>query len=96
MTAEFECSCCGSEDVFDKTLPEWPCTMCAKPQALFDSACAECQRMLFGEALAELFGIKPDYNPMEDYGAPEFRVFRGEFTYAHEPNLFTSRIGLRE
>lgn len=83
------CHNCGSEDVFDKTEASWPCKRCSEPMAKFESICVECGKELLASVLAELFfgedyAVHPDdydhlQNPKEDYGAPEFRVFRGSF-----------------
>lgn len=58
---------CGSEDVFDKSLPEWPCDRCGEHLALYKSTCQGCQTN------------EPQFNPNEDYGAREFRFFHGSF-----------------
>jgi hypothetical protein len=78
------CGFCGSEDVFDKTLPEWSCLRCKENTALYESVCVECQKELFAGALAEALGLidRDDETLLEsreDYGSTSHRVFLGSF-----------------
>jgi hypothetical protein len=88
ITAEHTCKHCGSEDIFDKRLPEWPCKRCNEYTALYKSVCVECQKELFGVALSVLLLGDDDIDrddlnhllhPREDYGDAEHRVFNGVF-----------------
>jgi hypothetical protein len=54
----FTCGFCGSEDVFNKTLPEWPCNVCGDYTALFEGMCVECQKGLLAAAIAEALGVE--------------------------------------
>lgn len=76
------CAFCSSEDVFDKTLPEWPCTSCSDDSATFQDTCIECKKKLLGVALAQLFEVDgadddDDLNPQEDFGDSDHKIFRG-------------------
>jgi RecJ-like exonuclease len=95
VTADFKCPHCGSEDTFDKRLPEWPCERCEKEHsALYKSLCVECQKEVLVVALAEAFGIEDSLqhsddlvylNPQEDYGDAAHLVFRGSFLLGETP-----------
>lgn len=74
-TSEHTCQHCGSEDVFDMRLPEWPCQHCRKPRALYSSVCVECSKEIFGKALSNLLcGDDEVTDPREDYGDSAHRL----------------------
>ncbi len=85
VTADFKCPHCGSEDTFDKRLPEWPCERCKDLTALYRSVCLECSKELLGRALSHLFFGEEvaDHNddffldPREDFGDSSHRLFHG-------------------
>jgi hypothetical protein len=87
------CSKCGSEDVFDKTKPDWPCGSCNDPSALFNDLCESCKEtgrdrvtVQLVVALMDVFGLDvtdpyepEDENPLVDYGDAAHKVFLGIF-----------------
>ncbi len=86
-TEAFTCPHCESEDTFDKRLPEWPCQRCEEYTALYQSVCVECSKELLATALAGLLGVEgvadPEdqkfYNPKEDFGDADHRVYLGAY-----------------
>lgn len=84
-TADFKCQHCGDEDTFDKRLPEWPCQRCGDYTALYQAVCVECSKELLATALSNLLEgegrVDPEdqkyYNPKEDFGDTDHRVYFG-------------------